>query len=289
MIKNNLKTVMAAGMVFLSLGGSVSTFATSLSTTDFVSTSKQAIEQQLYIHNGDFNDGFDHWIASGQEPNNPTLQTVNGNNFALARDGENVHQYVTLKPSTTYTFSYDVAASESAPGRVELGIMNHDVGFDVLESSEHNNENWERGKLTFTTPDDENTYLIRFASTWNGWAKYDNIQVETGVTETNLLSAGREGSRAFAYLTLTPERFYSQERWGVYIDGKYHFETFDGIAYYSIPRIVDGNIQIRQSQIFPGKAGQRVEVYRLPGRPGSSTSLEHAVLFETLIVDADLI
>lgn len=211
MIKSNLKTVMAAGMVFLSLGGSVSTFATSLSTTDFVSTSKQAIEQQLYIHNGDFNDGFDHWITSGQEPNNPILQTVNGNNFALARNGENVHQYVTLKPSTTYTFSYDVAASESAPGRVELGIMNHDVGFDVLESSEHNNENWERGKLTFTTPDDENTYLIRFASTWNGWAKYDNIQVETGVTETNMLSVGREGSRAFAYLTLTPELFHNNQ------------------------------------------------------------------------------
>ncbi len=241
----------------------------------------------MYIHNGDFNDGFDHWITSGQEPNNPTLQTVNGNNFALARDGENVHQYVTLKPSTTYTFSYDVAASESAPGRVELGIMNHDVGFDVLERSEHNNENWERGKLTFTTPDDENTYLIRFASTWNGWAKYDNIQVETGVTETNLLSAGREGSRAFAYLTLTPERFYSQERLVVYIDGRYHFETFDGRTFYSFTRIVDGNIQIRRA--FPGKAGQRVEVYRLPGRPGSSTSLEHAVLFETLIIDADLI
>ena len=288
MIKSNLKTVMAAGMVFLSLGGSVSTFATSLSTTDFVSTSKQAIEKQLYIHNGDFNDGFDHWITSGQEPNNPTLQTVNGNNFALAKNGENVHQYVTLKPSTTYTFSYDVAASESAPGRVELGIMNHDVGFDVLESSEHKNENWERSKLTFTTPDDENTYLIRFASTWNGWAKYDNIQVETGVTETNMLSVGREGSQAFAYLTLTPELFHNnQDRWVVYIDGRYRFGTFDGTAYYSIPRIVDGNIQIRHG--IPGKAGQRVEVYRLPGRPGSGTSLEHAVLFETLIIDADLI
>lgn len=288
MIKSNLKTVMAAGMVFLSLGGSVSTFATSLSTTDFVSTSKQAIEQQLYIHNGDFNDGFDHWITSGQEPNNPTLQTVNGNNFALAKNGENVHQYVTLKPSTTYTFSYDVAASESAPGRVELGIMNHDVGFDVLERSEHNNENWERGKLTFTTPDDENTYLIRFASTWNGWAKYDNIQVETGVTETNMLSVGREGSRAFAYLTLTPELFHNnQDRWVVHIDERYRFGTFDGTAYYSIPRIVDGNIQVRHG--IPGKAGQRIEVYRLPGRPGSGTSLEHAVLFETLIIDADLI
>lgn len=288
MIKSNLKTVMAAGMVFLSLGGSVSTFATSLSTTDFVSTSKQAIEQQLYIHNGDFNDGFDHWITSGQEPNNPTLQTVNGNNFALAKNGENVHQYVTLKPSTTYTFSYDVAASESAPGRVELGIMNHDVGFDVLERSEYNNENWERGKLTFATPDDENTYLIRFASTWNGWAKYDNIQVETGVTETNMLSVGREGSRAFAYLTLTPELFHNnQDRWVVHIDGRYRFGTFDGTAYYSIPRIVDGNIQVRHG--IPGKAGQRIEVYRLPGRPGSGTSLEHAVLFETLIIDADLI
>ncbi|MGX7191021.1 carbohydrate binding domain-containing protein [Enterococcus lactis] len=288
MIKSNLKTVMAAGMVFLSLGGSVSTFATSLSTTDFVSTSKQAIEQQLYIHNGDFNDGFDHWITSGQEPNNPTLQTVNGNNFALAKNGENVHQYVTLKPSTSYTFSYDVAASESAPGRVELGIMNHDVGFDVLERSEHNNENWERGKLTFTTPDDENTYLIRFASTWNGWAKYDNIQVETGVTETNMLSVGREGSQAFAYLTLTPELFHNnQDRWVVHIDGRYRFGTFDGTAYYSIPRIVDGNIQVRHG--IPGKAGQRIEVYRLPGRPGSGTSLEHAVLFETLIIDADLI
>ncbi|WP_270786842.1 carbohydrate binding domain-containing protein [Enterococcus lactis] len=288
MIKSNLKTVMAAGMVFLSLGGSVSTFATSLSTTDFVSTSKQAIEQQLYIHNGDFNDGFDHWITSGQEPNNPTLQTVNGNNFALAKNGENVHQYVTLKPSTTYTFSYDVAASESAPGRVELGIMNHDVGFDVLERSEHNNENWERGKLTFSTPDDENTYLIRFASTWNGWAKYDNIQVETGVTETNMLSVGREGSQAFAYLTLTPELFHNnQDRWVVHIDGRYRFGTFDGTAYYSIPRIVDGNIQVRHG--IPGKAGQRIEVYRLPGRPGSGTSLEHAVLFETLIIDADLI
>lgn len=288
MIKSNLKTVMAAGMVFLSLGGSVSTFATSLSTTDFVSTSKQAIEQQLYIHNGDFNDGFDHWITSGQEPNNPTLQTVNGNNFALAKNGENVHQYVTLKPSTTYTFSYDVAASESAPGRVELGIMNHDVGFDVLERSEHNNENWECGKLTFATPDDENTYLIRFASTWNGWAKYDNIQVETGVTETNMLSVGREGSQAFAYLTLTPELFHNnQDRWVVHIDGRYRFGTFDGTAYYSIPRIVDGNIQVRHG--IPGKAGQRIEVYRLPGRPGSGTSLEHAVLFETLIIDADLI
>ena len=37
--------------------------------------------------------------------------------------------------------------------------------------------------------------------------------METGVTETNLLSAGREGSRAFAYLTLTPERFTVKKDW----------------------------------------------------------------------------
>ncbi|MDA9460534.1 carbohydrate binding domain-containing protein [Enterococcus mundtii] len=284
MIKNNLKTMMAAGMVFLSLGGSVSTFATSLSTTDFVSTSKQAIEQQLYIHNGDFNDGFDRWIVSDPDSNNPTLQTVNGNNFALARNGENVHQYVTLKPNTTYTFSYDVAASESAPGRVELGIMNHGVGFDVLERSEHNNENWERGKLTFTTPDTENTYLVRFASTWNGWAQYDNIQVETGVTETRLLSAGREGSQAFAYLTITNEQFNSSHRYAVYVDGRYIFETHRGIAYYSSIRRFDGMVQARRA--FAGRKGQLVEVYRLHGFPGSGSA--GRVLLESLTLDADI-
>ena len=43
MIKSNLKTVMAAGMVFLSLGGSVSTFATSLSTNNFPISSSRKI------------------------------------------------------------------------------------------------------------------------------------------------------------------------------------------------------------------------------------------------------
>ncbi|MZU11687.1 sugar-binding protein [Enterococcus mundtii] len=284
MITNNFKKMMAAGMVVLSLGGPVSTFATSLSTTDIVSTSKQAIEQQLYIHNGDFNDGFDRWIVSDPDSNNPTLQTVNGNNFALATNGENVHQYVTLKPNTTYTFSYDVAASESAPGRVELGIMNHGVGFDVLERVEHNNEDWERGKLTFTTPNAENTYLVRFASTWTGWAKYDNIQVETGVTETSLLSVGREGHLAFAYLTLDEDRFNSRERLVVTVDGRYLFETHNGINYYSSRRFIDGNIQIRQT--IAGTAGQVIQVHRVPGHPGQH--LPGRVLLESYTIGADL-
>ena len=286
MIKNNLKTMMVAGMVFLSLGGSVSTFATSLSTTDLVSTSKQAIEQELYIHNGNFDAGFDRWIVSDPATNNPTLQTVNGNNFALAKNGENVHQYVTLKPNTTYTFSYDVAASESSPGRVELGIMTHGVGFDVLERSEHNNEDWERGKLTFTTPDAENTYLVRFASTWNGWATYDNIEVttESDVTETRLLSVGREGSQALAYLTLTTEQFNSSQRYAVYVDGSYIFETFRGSAYYSSIRRFDGFVQARRG--FAGRKGQLVEVYRLQGFPGSGGS--GRVLLESLTLDTDI-
>ncbi|MFP1648625.1 carbohydrate binding domain-containing protein [Enterococcus mundtii] len=285
MIKNNLKTMMAAGMVFLSLGGSVSTFATSLSTTDFVSTSKQAIEQQLYIHNGDFNDGFDRWIVSDPDSNNPTLQTVNGNNFALARDGENVHQYVTLKPNTTYTFSYDVAASESAPGRVELGIMNHGVGFDVLERVEHNNENWERGKLTFTTPDAENTYLVRFASTWNGWAQYDNIQVETGVTETRLLSAGVENNVPHAYFTLASEVYNSTQRFIVTLDGEYLFETFNGRTFEGFTRGIGDMVQVRRA--IAGRKGQVIRVYRVPGTPG--TQVPGRVMIESYTLEADLV
>ena len=285
MIKNNLKTMMAAGMVFLSLGGSVSTFATSLSTTDFVSTSKQAIEQQLYIHNGDFNDGFDRWIVSDPDSNNPTLQTVNGNNFALATNGENVHQYVTLKPNTTYTFSYDVAASESAPGRVELGIMNHGVGFDVLERVEHNNEDWERGKLTFTTPDAENTYLVRFASTWTGWAKYDNIQVETGVTETRLLSTGLENNVPHIYFTLASELYDSTQRFVVTLDGQYLFETFNGRTFGASTRGIGNTVQVRRA--IAGRRGQVIRVYRAPGTPG--IYVPGRVMIESYTLEADLV
>lgn len=59
-----------------------------------------------------------------------------------------------------YIFSYDVVVSELVLGCVELGIMNYDVGFDVLECSEYNNENWECGKFIFMILDDENIYFI---------------------------------------------------------------------------------------------------------------------------------
>ena len=54
--------------------------------------------------------------------------------------------------------------------------MNHGEEFVSLQESAHNNEQWERHSFTFTTPEKDNTYIIRFASSGNGTAYFDNVQ-----------------------------------------------------------------------------------------------------------------
>ncbi|OTP19940.1 carbohydrate binding domain-containing protein [Enterococcus mundtii] len=290
MKKNIFKKIVATGMLCLTLGGPVMTFATSQSTNEFVRTSNEILEQ-LGIQNGDFNEGLDHWIVSSPGTQNPAIEEMNGNKFVIAKYGENIHQYLALKPNTTYTFSYDVAGSTDFPAKVEFGTMNHGEGFIALEEVEHNNENWARREFTFTTPENENTYILRFSSTGNGWAKFDNIQVEPEKTETSLLTVGVESRQAFAYLNLDAERFNSSERLMVYVDGSYHFETYEGVAYYSFVNKNDENIQARRG--FAGKKGQTIEVYTAPRKPGQSSEgkqlLESITLAEDLAVDSSLL
>ncbi|WP_206854714.1 carbohydrate binding domain-containing protein [Candidatus Enterococcus mangumiae] len=290
MKKNNLKKIAAASMLLLTLGGPAVTFATSQSTGDLASISSQ-VEEQLAIKNGDFNDGLNNWIVSNPGTQNPKIEELNGNKYVVATYGENIHQYLTLKPNTTYTFGYDVAGSADFPAKVEFGTMNHDEGFVSLEETAHNNENWTRREFTFTTPATENTYILRFSSTGNGWAKFDNIQVEPEKTETNLLTLGTQDREAYAYLNLDSERFNSSERLMVYVDGRYHFETYKGKAYYSFTSKKDGGTQVRRS--ISGVKGQVIEVYTAPNSPGHSSTgkrlLESITLEEDLAVDTSLL
>ncbi len=209
----------------------------------------------------------------------------------MAKFGENIHQYVTLQPNTTYTFGYDVAAGAGFPAKVEFGTMNHGEGFVSLEVAEHKNENWERSQFTFTTPETENTYIIRFSSTGNGWAKFDNINVEAEKNEepeqpeNSLLTVGTQSREVYAYLNLDAERFNSSERLMVYVDGQYYFETYQGIAYYSFTNTKDEGIQIRRS--ISGVKGQVIEVYTAPRKPGQSS--EGKQLLESITLENDLI
>ena len=71
--------------------------------------------------------------------------------------------------------------------------------------------------FTFTTPETDNTYIIRFSSTGNGWAKFRQYSSRTRKTETSLLTVGTQDREAYAYLNLDAERFQQ-------------FRTIDGLC-----------------------------------------------------------
>lgn len=283
MNKNLFKKIATLGMLGLTLAGAGVIDASNQSGYQVVYGSELVLGNQLIFQNGDFSDGLNHWIVSSPGTENPTIVEENGNKYVLAKYGENIHQFLSLKPDTTYSFSYDVAGDENFPAKVEFGTLNHDEGFISLEEAEHNNVNWNRETFTFTTPNKENSYIIRFSSTGNGWSKFDNIQIDPEKTESNLLTIETESRKAFVCLNLDSDRFNSSERIMVYVDGSYHFETYEGVGYYSNVNRKDGNVQIRRN--FNGKKGQVIEVYTAPRKPGQSS--EGKQLLESYTLEAD--
>lgn len=141
----------------------------------FVSLAEKA--EDVIIKNGEFNDGLNDWVVSNPDANNPSLVTdETGNNYVKATNGESILQYVQLKPNMTYKFTYYVIGTPGFPALVEFGTLNHDEGYQPLKEEKHEEETWKQHEFTFTTPEEENTYVIRFASTGNGTAYFDNIQ-----------------------------------------------------------------------------------------------------------------
>ena len=135
------------------------------------------LAEEVIIKNGEFNDGLNHWIVSNPGSNNPALVTdESGNHYVMASNGENILQYVQLKPKTTYQCTYYVIGDPSFPAIVEFGTLNHGEGFISLKDERHYNDAWKQHEFSFTTPEGENTYIIRFASSGNGTAYFDNVQ-----------------------------------------------------------------------------------------------------------------
>ena len=139
--------------------------------------STQGSVEEVIIKNGEFNEGLKDWIVSSPGENNPSLVVdSNGNQYVKATNGENILQYVQLKPNSTYRFAYYVIGDPVFPAIVEFGTLNHDQGYHSLKEEKHYNIAWKQHEFIFTTPTDENAYVIRFASSVNGEAKFDNIQ-----------------------------------------------------------------------------------------------------------------
>ena len=142
-----------------------------------VAISPQGSVEEVIIKNGEFNEGLKDWIVSSPGENNPSLVVdSNGNQYVKATNGETILQYVQLKPNSTYRFAYYVIGDPNFPAIVEFGTLNHDQGYHPLKEEKHYDISWKQHEFIFTTLTDENTYVIRFASSGNGEAKFDNIQ-----------------------------------------------------------------------------------------------------------------
>lgn len=284
-----LRKIFATSVICMSLGASVSVCASELNSQSYVATNhlSKNVQDQSVIKNGDFHAGLDYWIVSNPNTNNPALITENSKRYVKASNGENIHQFVALKPNTKYHFSYEVASGDGFPAKVEFGTLNQGEAFKMLQENTHSNNVWEKHEFTFTTPETENTYIIRFSSTGSGWATFRNIDIQSAEVpiEDTLLHVGVENNQAYIYLNLTKEQFNSKERFIVYLDGKYYFETYAGTAYYSSTEKIDED-SVKAYRDFKGKKGEKIEVYRVSGIPGESA--ENKQLIESLVVDQDL-
>ncbi|WP_081182112.1 GH25 family lysozyme [Enterococcus villorum] len=108
------------------------------------------------------------------------------------------------------------------------------------------------------------------------------------VNETNpqLLSYGVRNATPYVYLNLATEDFNENKRFIVYVDGKYFMETYQGKNYYSFRESTNDNIQ-RIRRYFSGKKGQKIEVFEVSGKPGTSSA--NRKLLESLIVKETLV
>lgn len=274
----NKKVISTAivGMMGLGLVGSYVTYAAE-------PVSQQGFGQELPIRNGDFNSGLDHWIVSNPGMSNPKLITENGKSYVRATNGENIHQYLNLKPNTTYTFTYEVAGSTAFPAKVEFGTANDGEAFKVLKESAHDNESWEQKTFNFTTPAEQNRYIIRFGSTGNGWADFDSINVAPE-HQNKLVSVGVQDYNPYIYLHLTPEQ-YNTGSYIIYLDGSYYYSVYKGMNYYSYKTVTDDAVTVRRG--FSGKKGQKIDVYEECLTPGEK--FKQRTLVESKVLDHDLV
>lgn len=106
------------------------------------------------------------------------------------------------------------------------------------------------------------------------------------VEENKLLAVGvnERTRKTYINLNLTTEQFNSEERFVVYLDGKYSFETYKGKSYYS--NSTNYGEKTGVAKVFAGWKGQKIEVYSAPGKPSESTSGKK--LLETLVLDKDV-
>ncbi|MGZ7150062.1 choline-binding protein A [Bacillus sp. BC08] len=150
----------------------------SISFSGIVSADSSSANEQ--VRNGDFEDGLNDWIL--YSPNSSIENIGNSqtdNHYLKLIHGDSVYQFVTVKPNTEYTLTFDIAGSIGSPSEVTVGNLNTNQEIVPLTKKQYNTGfNPEHHEIKFKTGEDVSNFAVKLASTAKGMVKFDNVQLK---------------------------------------------------------------------------------------------------------------
>ncbi|MFE4764470.1 carbohydrate binding domain-containing protein [Bacillus mycoides] len=149
----------------------------SMGFSGIVSADSLSVSEQ--VTNGDFEDGLNNWALSNPNSSNENIGTSEtGNHYLKLTHEDNAYQLVTVKPNTKYTLSFDVAGIIGSPAEVTVGNLDSNQKIVPLIKNQYTGFNPAHHEFKFETSQGVSNFAVNFASTGNGRAKFDNVQLK---------------------------------------------------------------------------------------------------------------
>lgn len=149
----------------------------SIGFSGIVSADSPSANEQ--VKNGDFEEGLNNWILSNPNSSTENIGTSEpGNHYLKLIHADTAYQLVTVKPHTEYTLTFDVAGSIGSPAEVTVGNLNATQEIVPLTKKQYTGFKPEHHEMKFKTEEDVSNFAVKLASTANGRAKFDNVQLK---------------------------------------------------------------------------------------------------------------
>ncbi|MGE6599946.1 carbohydrate binding domain-containing protein [Bacillus proteolyticus] len=142
-----------------------------------VSADSLSVSEQ--VTNGDFEEGLYNWTLSNPNSSNENIGTSEtGNHYLQLIHADTAYQVVAVKPNTEYTLTFDVAGIIGSPAEVTVGSLDSNQNVVPLTQKQYTGFKPAHHEFKFETGEDVSNFAVKFASTGNGRAKFDNIRLK---------------------------------------------------------------------------------------------------------------
>lgn len=117
-------------------------------------------------------------LSNPNSSNKNIATSETGNHHLKLINEDNAYQLVTVKPNTKYTLLFDVAGVIEPPAEVTVGNLDSNQKIVPLIKNQFTGFKPAHHEFKFKTSEDVSNFAMNFASTGNGRAKFDNLQLK---------------------------------------------------------------------------------------------------------------